>query len=331
MKTIESTELLKEPPTITGAKTLQVTDSRALSVCPTVIELTDEHSRQIEAEAMEGALKFGATEATLVMARIGLPTAIARIDCTIDPLTGDIFAYESDERPAGMGITDVITREILGEGVGLKLLGHLEDIFGQVPIVKRHPLEAENDDGMLMAVEQTSKTAIKAKARPILVRGKPSDLTDMVDIDEATANSVSTIRDEGRRQYRITTGHATLVTPSCELPSASFVVKTPQGSQATGVKVCLSAADKKLLGSKGVVSRANVQKQLNDDKALLIEKFVPGVEAEVNESRGGRMIMRIFCTLTAEGAKIAGGAFVARPNHIVHGASDAVVGAVIVN
>ena len=331
---IESEKLLGSSVDLTESSTLTVTDQRAITIDENlVIALTDNHTEQIAAVAGESLDKFGATQPTLVEKKIGRPTALARVDCAIDPDSGKIFAYETDERPAGIGVTNAIGQIVLGHGIAKDVIAHLEEIFNTVPIVKRHPSERENDDSMVFNVEQTSEHFIKAKGRPVLVRGTPANLQHCTDLQEVAAQcSVSTISDEGKRQYRIATGHATLLLPTSQLPDGSFVVKTLQGSQAKGVAVCLTKADgKQLGGSSGSVSRAKVAGLVIKEGALLAEPFIPGVAANMPGQKQGRLIMRIFCAVSANTIKVLGGTYVARPNHIVHGSSDAIAGLVTVD
>lgn len=334
MGNIESTLLLDRPLQLTAVTDLEISTERSITVDDgLVIRLSEEHIEQIEDTATASLNAYGGTEITHVQNLIGRPTAVARVDCTIDPVTQRVFAYETDERPAGMGITDEIGKMVAGVEIGKQILGHFEQIFGEPPVVKRHPSEKENDDGMLLKVEVTPEKSIRPKRRPVLARGNPRAFQGCADLTTAVADhSVSTISDEGKRQYRMATGHARLLLPTSPLPEGSFAAKTLQGSQAKGVGICLTNSDAARLGkSGGHMSRELIKAIVAFNEPLMAEPFVPGVEVVMPDHKRGRLIMRVFCLVDSESVKVIGGTFVARPDHVVHGSSDAVAGLVTVD
>jgi hypothetical protein len=297
----------------------------------TVLQLSDEHASQLGTIALSGLHAFGAQEQTRAMELTGLPTLIARIDCTIDPETNDVHPYEVEERPAGMGITDQVMQSIGHTTFGKNILSHLENTLGELPVVKRHPNAKENDDGLLLPVETFTPTRLKIPGnRPILVRAEPEDMAAHPHIDAATAATIAPIAEKGKRQYRVTTGFADLITSPQTLPTnESFVLKTLQGSKAKGVKISLSKQDAAQMGNRDTVTRGKAVAFVQSEGGVLLERFVPGTPVRMNQAIMGHMILRIFALTNANTANVIGGAYMARPGHLVHGSNDAISGAVL--
>jgi len=329
MKTITSDKLLDTAPRLEVNGTLDF-GQRVLPVDSTnIITLTDDHQAQIAEDILAGLRAFGGQEQTLAMRTLGLPTAIARVDCTIDPITGQIYTYEVEERPAGMGISDRLMQEVAGHSIGRPILNHLETTFGMMPVVKRHPNALVNDDDMLLRVEQFMPTRLTANGRPVLLRAEPADMASHPKRDEATALAIAPIMEKGKRSYRLVTGMAQLITQVTMLPEGSYVLKTLQGSKAKGVKIFLAEKDSKTLGSnRDTHTRSQMQAMVASEGAVLAEPFVPGISVEVGGTMG-RMILRVFALVEVDRIEVIGGAFMARPGHLVHGSKDALSGVVL--
>lgn len=297
----------------------------------TIVELTEKHSAQIEDGVITSLKAFGANEKTLAVLATGLPTLVARADCTVDPETGDIHLFEAEERPAGIGVIDALGQQIANRKLGSVVLNHMEHILGKVPVVKRHIDVHENDDGLLMEVQTFSDRKMKLQSnQPILVRAEPHQMTEHPRLEDATNLAIAPIVEKGKRSYRIVTGHANLVTNPKALPvDQSLVIKTLQGSKARGVAVHLTAEDTILHGKTDTVSHIKASNIVRKEGAVIVEKFIPAIPVNMNAHEMGRMILRVLCLIDQNGAKAIGGAFIARPGHIVHGQPDAISGLVL--
>lgn len=330
---ITTTEtLLDRPLALTLGQTMRFGQERDMFCdLENVLVLSDDHKQKIERDALEGLSAFGALEKTRAMSVVGLPTLLARVDCTIDPLTGGIHPYEVEERPAGIGIVDRIVTKATGVNIGATILDHLEDKLGKIPVVKRHPNALENDDGMLLPVEQFTGTKIAIRNRDILMRAEPHDMSGHPQLEEATAHAIAPIMEKGKREYRIRTGHAHIVTQTDTLPTdRSFVLKTIQGSKAKGVKICLSREDVSTHGNRDSCSMTKSTELLRSMGALLLEPFVPAIPTQVSSSdKIAHMILRIFTLISPNQVTAIGGSFVVRPGVLVHGSKDAIAGAVL--
>ncbi len=335
MKTIESNRLLDEPIELRATDSLDFGSGRDMPfTSDRLIVLSPEHEADIEAEVMAGLMVFGAMEQTLVMQRSGLPTAVARIDATIDPETNRIHSYEVEDRPGGMGVLHEMGKEVAGVTLGESIKGHFEETFGRLPVVKRHSETLGNDDGFVLPVEMFTDTKLKTRPdQPILVRANRKKMESHPRLADVTALSVAPILEEGKRQYRLRTGHAELVTSPSLLPEDdSIVLKGLQGTQCDSVLVKLSKADAKVHGNRDTGTLTKARSMVEENGAVLMERFVPGISVNMTGAQKmGSMILRVFCSVNQDGARVIGGAFLARPGHLVHGARDAVSGLVLPN
>lgn len=330
MKTIDTNQLLNEPPELHAGGNADFGGERAISVdSDLVLQLTDEHTGQIGAAMAAGLDGFGALEATRAMQLVGRPTLIARVDCTLDPTTGEIHPYEVEERPAGMGLVDMLHQGIVGQPFGKHLLAHLEHTLGTLPVVKRHPNAKENDDGLLLPVEVFTNTKLSVKSRSVLVRSEPEDMSDHPQLAEATAHAIAPILEKGKRQYRLATGFAQLLTDGSLLPAESCVIKTLQGSKAKGVKIHLSKQDAAERGDRDAATRRKITEMVTTEGAVLLEPFVPSIPVRTESDRMANMILRVFGLVSSESVTVVGGAYMARPGHLVHGSKDAITGVIL--
>jgi hypothetical protein len=108
---------------------------------------------------------------------------------------------------------------------------------------------------------------------------------------------------------------------------------------AMGVTVYLRPEDVKIFGKHGTVKSGRLIRDLRKYHELgsgaLVQTFEPPIQIDNVEGRNNA-ILRIFVLMQASGgtsvrgATAIGGAYVARPELIVHGASNAISGAVLV-
>jgi hypothetical protein len=105
-----------------------------------------------------------------------------------------------------------------------------------------------------------------------------------------------------------------------------------------GISLYLHPNDRKKYGKKGIVTASRLANDLATFKkergGALVQPFAPPIQIDNREGRRNA-ILRVFTLLESDGktitSEVIGGCYVARPELIVHGASNAVAGAVIVN
>ena len=306
------------------------------------IELSIKHQMQIADYAMRGLRNFLTTETTLATERIGMPTAIARVDCTIDR-NGDIFAYEVEERPSGLGI-QTAANEQFGDGeFGDDVRGHLEQTFGQLPIVRIHPERIKTgkpgDDefifgpGMVGPIEYDGDRII-VEPRPTLVRAEPEHIITAPNVGELSAWSIATAVDKGRKDYRAAVNNAYVARGVEQLPppDQSFVVKSLQSSKTNGVEIWISPADRAGMemgkSPHGAATRSKIERFVAEHpEGVLVEKFVPGIKTRYNDKGFvGTTALRVFAKVFEDHVETGDGVYMCRPSIMIHGARDAITG-----
>jgi hypothetical protein len=296
------------------------------------IELSDEHRQQMSDAIQAGLLHFnGETdipEETLAQKITGLPTMLARIDCSI--VDGTVQPFEIEERPNGIGITTALG----GSALQLNQLvrQHFMTLIGEVPQVIAPTERIGRIDDTF-----TDVTVLEARhqtQRAVLLRTEPSQVTD--EHDNLVSQSVSTARSEGSKGYRERTGHARRVSSIDQLgdEADSMVVKGLQCSKAQHIDIVLSSEDRATFGKKGTVTRSralrNAQEAIDRDGAVIVERFIPPISARLGDMHGN-MILRVFAAVSsADDIRVLGGVHVTRPELVVHGARNALHGLVLV-
>lgn len=313
---IERGETLMQP-----TSALEV-NGRALPVVDKKIKLDDGTRKQVQqlAHCAIGAMK---REDTLVGSRFNLPTLVARLDCTVQ--SGEVIPYELDERPAGIGIT----ANLLGQDFYATMTDHYERIIGEVPMVIADQNEI-SDDSLVFQVAGLTDSGDS----PCLVRASPVSIAQHPNVSEITARSVSSVLLEGDKTYStIAEGYrAQPVTPNETVdPTTSTVIKPRQGSKAVGVHVYLSPKDRATHGKRGIVTASKMNKLLSQDIPQVKEPFAPPIVLRDQNGTVGNMILRVFVLVKPqEMPEVIGGAFVIRRELVVHGASNAIAGGIIV-
>jgi hypothetical protein len=295
-----------------------------------VITLSAQHQTQIEDIAADCSRQFTPKEPTLAQTRFGLASLFARVDCTI---TKDgIEVYESEERPAGLGLAHCLIRTATGKGVGGLVLDHCEDYAGETPLVMRHKDAKPNDDDHIFQVVNLDDSS---HGRPVIVRAEPHQITGHPELDNLVSSSISTVMSKGNK------GYATLI-PSLKskiaeagfLPdkTTSFVLKPVCGSKSHGVNIYVAPDDRALNGNHGTVTHSRALRVIDEAErnSYIIEAFKPPMSVLMPDGKIGNMILRVFVLLHPNRrAEAIGGTYVARKEILVHGASNSINGAVV--
>jgi hypothetical protein len=344
-ETIPSNELVRsrqEKPFETGEPyKLEIGDWN-MQFAPNTIRLSETHQKQIGQYTLTALSCFfelcQAREETLAMTTVNQPTALARVDCTLDD-DGNIFAYEVEERPSGLGITRLVSDKLSDGNFSTSVLGHLEDTFGTLPIVKRHP-EARSDDEYLFGESQVSPLefdertgAVIVANQPQLVRSEPEKVIDAPNAAELSSQAISTVIEKGNKLYRVATGAARIVHGAEELPpkDTSFVVKTLQSSKTKGTEIWVTKEDNQALGlgkkNIGVSTWSKIERIAEGNDTVLVEPLIPGVRSKTTD-KIGMTAFRVFVTIYEDHVQVQDGVYMTRPSHMIHGASDAITGLV---
>lgn len=327
---------------------LDVYDGLKTPITDDIFVLTDDHRKQVEAYAIRSSMAYGDAsgqeEPTYVHANLGIPSLVVRIDCTVAD-TGVIIPYEMEDSPSGQGITDIIHRNVVQRGVKDRILDHYEQQIGTIPhvLVSKHRTHG-TDDAIIVGDTHYSFPALRPKNEDalVIVKAIPGKSESYRELFDLQSRAVAPLCTEGDKSYAERSGELSVVVDESNLLRdnegllLSQVLKQRVGSMAMGVTIYLSPADRKVLGKHGCATQKKLLENViiyNQNGGALVQPFVKPIQIENTENRR-HTIMRIFVLLgkTASGirAETIGGSYVARPSLLVHGASDAISGAVIV-
>lgn len=332
MKFIPSTQLrnsLEQAIPITISNQFGQFGNLEVPMSNTIIELSDDHTDQAEALIMAGLQNLNAfvTEETAATRIIGLPSLIARLDCTVDQ-KGNVQSYEVEERPSGLGLIHAITQTITGTSfVKSTLIDHFLDVLdGELPTVLISERRSYGTDDHTIL---PTRTLGQVEAGGfVLIRAEPSEINQGLQAVLAP-RSISTVLDKGQKMGRVTEDGIRVVTKPCDLPDStcSFVIKPAQGSKARGVHVYLNAADRIRFGTNGTRTHTRIGKEVTQlvaaGQMVLCEPFLAPIRVDLNDGELANMMLRLLAVVKRDRCKIIGGAFVVRKNNIIHGSADA--------
>lgn len=315
-----------------------------------VILLTEEHRAAIEAYAVRAASEYGdasgTPEPTLSHATHQVPTLVARVDCTVND--GNVIPYEMEDSPSGQGITHTIHQNVAGTGIRDLIRSHYQETVGAVPHVIVSGARSHGTDDKLIVGEERyaydKMLHIPDANVPVIVKAIPGQPDSHRPYLHLQDQLVAPLVTEGDKSYAERIGDLTLVTSADELLTDDTgelhaqVLKARLCSMAMGVSVYLDPDTRKILGKKGTVTASKLKSNLEtyiDKGGALVQEFAPPIQIQNPEGRSNA-ILRVFALLSRNAqsgdiqAQAIGGCYVARPELIVHGASNAVAGAVLV-
>jgi len=351
MNIVESRNLGREPTTLgkeVGA--LDLYDGLSTPFSEDVIQLVPEHVEQIEAYALTSAALYGPAdgnkEPTYVQNTLDMPSLVVRIDCTV--IDGNIVTYEMEDSPSGQGITDRIHRSVGAVGIKDLILNHYQIQVGDIPRVIISGARGHGtDDAMIVGPDKyvfdTDGILTLSKDELVIVKTIPGVKDSQSAYISLQSRAVAPLATEGNKTYLERRGDLRPVATADELlvdddgNLISQVMKARLGSMAMGVSMYLTSADKELFTRAGTVTASRLRRQVEDYNqtldGALVQPFNAPILIENNEGRKNA-IMRVFVLLGKNNntptARVIGGCYVARPGMIVHGAGDAVSGAVVV-
>ncbi len=329
---------------------LEVYDGLKTPVSEDIIELTPYHTSQIEAYVNAAAMAFGphgeSAEPTFAQTRFGVPALVVRVDCTIRD--GEIVAYEMEDSPSGQGVTDKVHKSMGGVGIKNIIRDHYYSSIGQLPhVVVSGARSHGTDDPLIVGAENytydTRRDLQLPEDKLVIVKSIPGFEESSRPYEHLQSRALAPLQSEGDKTYlermkqlrSVSDERGLLQTPNGEL--ASQVLKARMGSMAMGVSLYLHPVDRHQFGKKGIVTASRLVRDLHHFKdsrdGALVQPFVAPMQLKNNEGRSNA-IMRVFALLKRQDGEIVsrviGGCYVARPELIVHGAQNAVSGAVVI-
>lgn len=297
------------------------------------IYLSSGHKTQIELMSRLCMSSFWLTEQTLVVQKFSLPTLVARVDCTLTPAGVEVF--ECEERPAGMGVTDKLMGMVDGIGVSEKVREHFASNVSDVPTVLKHPNTKPNDDALIFDVVNLDDDRVIPRG-PLIFRAEPDDAAQHPQLGCITDRSVSTVLSKGDKSHTLSIPDLKVITATEEAvpdSASSFALKPVKGSKARGVNLYLCPEDRRVHGKHGTVTYNRAVRVVEEAAPgnLLIEAFKPPISVTMPNGKTGNMILRIFALIHPDGdSEVIGGTYVARQEVLVHGATNAINGPVII-
>ncbi|MCA9342500.1 hypothetical protein KC950_00605 [Candidatus Saccharibacteria bacterium] len=311
-----------------------------------VIVLSEEHKQQIE-DFASGAAENYTTEDTQAYNMFGIPTLVARVDCTIGK-NGVMLPYEMEDSPSGQGITDIIHKSIGRAGIKDVILGHYEELLNSPPtVIISNERGHGTDDGLIVGDSKYINIGnVPEDLRingPVIVKAIPGSKTSRDPYLQFQQQAVAPLVTEGDKTYAEKVGILTAVKSEDDLlvdlngDLSSQVVKSRLGSMAMGISIYLSRSDRERYGKARTVTASRLKRDLSkyceQNKGALVQEFLPPFQIVNSEDRTNA-ILRVFTLLSSESgvvsAEAVGGCYVARNEVLLHGASNAVSGAVLV-
>lgn len=274
--------------------------------------------------------------------KTGCPSPILRIDFSPEVAMQDPTAsvYEIEFRPAGIGIMthmfgqvepfkalfeDIATTlnlkmglkvcpSIVGRGTGKDRSKDTELFSSSLGLAyfNEHQLPGEHEYGLW-------------------VRGGMED-------EEYLSNdtlislenmALAPVRDHGNKKYLVEMGLACRINDPEELDfNTAFCIKPLKGSKCQGIGLWNPDTKK----ASGIATKTKIERLIQESgQPYIIQPFIPPKLVQY-DGNIYNLIYRVFAllNLATNQYKIIGGLYTARPNFLVHGTSDSIIGLVCV-
>jgi hypothetical protein len=353
MKTIESTQLNEEP-TLFAEETdrLDIYDGLTTPMSDDVILLHSRHRQEIEAFALKALSAYAPNNAepepTMVQQKFAVPALVTRVDCTI--LNGHVVCYELEDSPSGIGIADLLSLRYIDISIKERVLDHYTQLLGDRPFLVVSGSRTHGTDDILVYgkekyhFQQGDHTLPdNLKDEPVIVKAIPGRPDSHLPYLGLADRAVAPLKTEGDKTYAERLGILERVHSPDELlhddagQLSSQVLKARIGSMALGVSIYLSAEDRAKYGKAGSITASRLVRELTDyvkhDGFAYTHRFKPAIQV-TNPERRNNLILRMFVLAHPDSSnlktEVIGGCYVARSEPIVHGATNSVVGSVLV-
>jgi len=249
-------------------------------------------------------------ENTWVQKKFQIPSLFIRIDCIIN--NGNLSIYEIEERPAGVGICSKINTEFCDRLSAIKLK------WPEFKLVIS-PLREKGDDNLwLMPLEDDPDSLV-------LVRAEPNEKNFHI----FQERSVSTVEKKGNKSYGVCLGLWKEINNISQLPwDNDFVLKPLAGSKCKDVMIFLAKKDQRI---KGYSTRSQVERMMENNFKMYMQPFFAPMKCHMPQFEEYAMMYRFFFGYDPSTSKYIplGGAWIARKNLKIHGASDSLSGPLV--
>jgi hypothetical protein len=193
-----------------------------------ILQLDERVAAEIARFAVLSAQNYGSgpldapcLEPTYVQNQLGLPTTLARVDCSISP-DGSLVFYETEDRPSGLGVTRAIHESAFGGGEQFRraVLEHHERQLGSTPHVIVPSERSDTDDIDFYpsghyrhdTPSSTTTAATLPEAATVIVKTSPSHSAHEARYQPLQERAAAPISSDGDRTYLARIGHGQLIT-----------------------------------------------------------------------------------------------------------------------
>jgi len=253
------------------------------------------------------------SEETWVQRECGVPSLIIRLDCA--PQNGNLGLFEVEERPAGVGLNAYLNPQF-GER-----LTQVASTWPHFVVVMSERREKGGDDSLWREVVPLPQV----NGHHVLIRAEPEE----EEFHPLMARSVSSLIQKGDKSYGEVLGLWRRIRDGDSLPTdGGFALKPIRGSKCRGVHVLPPRGTK----ISGAATLSQAKRELAERGEMYMQEWVPPLHMDIN-GRNYNAIWRLFFGYDIRNKQWVplGGSWVARPGTLrIHGATDAVVGSLVV-
>ena len=246
-------------------------------------------------------------EANWVQNEFNIPSFIVRAEGV--PVGDKFHFFEIEERPAGIGVVSRFSPSFADK---------LEQLSGSWPdfkVLVSEDRQGSGDDYLWRKIV----TADQVEASDLLlIRAEPEES----EYHRFMSRCVSSLVEKGNKIYGEKLGWWKTVYNDGDLPWESpFVIKPCRGSKARGLEIWDPIKKR-----KGSSTRSKIVRTLSETTGMYCQPLVDPIEHQE-----GMMIYRIFYGFDPKTCDwvCLGGCYNIRPNLRIHGAKDAIFGALV--
>ncbi len=244
-------------------------------------------------------------EDSWVQKEFGVPSLIVRVEGV--PVGDRFHFFEVEEKPMGIGVTSLLSDSFTEN------LGKLTNVWPYFKVIVSPARQGAGDDYLwreIITPEQVRSSDL------LLIRAEPVEK----EYHHFASRCVSTLSEEGNKVYGEVFGWWKTVYDQEELPwGVPFVLKQCQGSKARGLEIWDPVKKR-----KGSSTKSRIIRTLSSAGKMYCQPLVDPLDHE-----NGMMIYRIFFGFDPRSSEwiCMGGCYTVRNNLRIHGASDAIFGA----
>lgn len=256
-----------------------------------------------------------ANEKTWARQEVGVPSLIVRLDGTL--ADGTFRIYEVEERPAGIGVTSKINSQFT------EALTAVRREWPNFTVVISRARTGSDDHLWISTANHNGN-----KSQLVLVRAEPEEY----EYHQYVGRSVSSVVNKGNKSYGVPLSWWRLIQfAEPNLPwHKPFVIKPIQSSKCRDVEVWLpNQSPQARRFRNGSSTQERILQTLEHRREMYLQDFYEPMEVE--GAGDMHMILRVFYGYLPSRREwiCLGGCWNARSNVVVHGASDAVFGPLV--